>query len=276
MYGTCGAMDSASDFESEGCRFESCQVRIFFCVCMRASLIFFVKIILYKIYIHHCLNIEIIIQVSFERSIWFKMNKLFLGSIKKFSKLVFALVALSLAYDYVIEKQSRSLDIKLSIESAKERVVYKFQNITVIQRPSEFDVVLIDDFKNLAETGEELELEQSHNTCPYKPPSLSRLDIFYIKAVFICLALFIEGPIDKIDTIEHSMEELETKFASLSPGGRWKPRECESRSRVAIIVPYRDRERHLRLFLNHMHPFLQRQQLDYGIYIIEEVTIDLI
>ncbi len=35
---------------------------------------------------------------------------------------------------------------------------------------------------------------------------------------------------------------------------------------VAIIVPYRDRDDHLRTFLLNIHKFLQPQQLDYGIY----------
>ena len=32
----------------------------------------------------------------------------------------------------------------------------------------------------------------------------------------------------------------------------------------------RDREEHLRMFVYHMHPVLQRQQLDYGIFIVEQ------
>jgi hypothetical protein len=42
---------------------------------------------------------------------------------------------------------------------------------------------------------------------------------------------------------------------------------------VAIIVPYRDREDHLRTFLLNIHRFLQRQQNEYGIYIVEQVFI---
>ena len=33
----------------------------------------------------------------------------------------------------------------------------------------------------------------------------------------------------------------------------------------------RDREEHLRIFLNHIHGFLQKQLIDYGIYIVEQV-----
>ncbi len=65
------------------------------------------------------------------------------------------------------------------------------------------------------------------------------------------------------------------KLESLNPevelGGTWEPRNCTSRHHVAIIIPYRDRDEHLRMFLAHMHPFLQRQQLNYTIYVIEQV-----
>ena len=32
----------------------------------------------------------------------------------------------------------------------------------------------------------------------------------------------------------------------------------------------RDRQQHLHLFLRHMHPLLQRQQLDYQIFVVEQ------
>ena len=40
---------------------------------------------------------------------------------------------------------------------------------------------------------------------------------------------------------------------------------------IAIVIPYRDRLENLELFLAHMHPFLNKQQLEYGIYIAEPV-----
>lgn len=67
------------------------------------------------------------------------------------------------------------------------------------------------------------------------------------------------------------MKELEGKIGNLDLGGRFRPMECKARHRVAIIVPYRDREEHLRIFLYNIHRFLQRQQIDYGIYIVEQV-----
>jgi beta-1,4-galactosyltransferase 1 len=71
------------------------------------------------------------------------------------------------------------------------------------------------------------------------------------------------------------MEELEAKFSNdfvMHSGGHWQPLDCVSHSKVAIIIPFRNREKHLHLFLNHMHSFLKKQLLDYAIYIIEEVN----
>ncbi|WAR06903.1 BRE4-like protein [Mya arenaria] len=66
-----------------------------------------------------------------------------------------------------------------------------------------------------------------------------------------------------------SWTSLKRRLTSLSPGGRMRPPGCTARTRVAIVIPYRNREIHLKIFLNNIHPFLQRQQLDYGIYIVE-------
>ncbi|XP_052810590.1 uncharacterized protein LOC128238574 isoform X1 [Mya arenaria] len=66
-----------------------------------------------------------------------------------------------------------------------------------------------------------------------------------------------------------SWTSLKRRLTSLSPGGKSRPTGCTARTRVAIVIPYRDREIHLKIFLNNIHPFLQRQQLDYGIYIVE-------
>ena len=68
-----------------------------------------------------------------------------------------------------------------------------------------------------------------------------------------------------------AMTDLERAHPELLPGGRGVPSGCVARQRVAVVVPFRDRESHLRIFLNVLHPFLQRQQLDYTIFIVEQV-----
>lgn len=67
-----------------------------------------------------------------------------------------------------------------------------------------------------------------------------------------------------------SILELEKRFTWLQPGGHWAPPRCRVDKKVAIVVPYRGRGEHLLLFLQHIHPFLRRQQLDYTIFLVEQ------
>ncbi|KAE8594397.1 hypothetical protein XENTR_v10019618 [Xenopus tropicalis] len=66
------------------------------------------------------------------------------------------------------------------------------------------------------------------------------------------------------------LEEVEKKNPYVSKGGRYKPPDCESTHKTAVIIPHRGREQHLKYLLYYLHPFLQRQQLNYGIYIIHQ------
>ena len=78
----------------------------------------------------------------------------------------------------------------------------------------------------------------------------------------------------KIDSEAKPLHVLESIYGNeVKLGGRWRPLDCRSHSRVAIIVPYRNREHHLSVFLNHMHTLLRRQEIDYGIFVIEEVDV---
>lgn len=45
---------------------------------------------------------------------------------------------------------------------------------------------------------------------------------------------------------------------------------ADQEHKLAIVVPYRDREEHLRVFLPHMHKYLSSQGLDFKIYIVEQ------
>ncbi|CAG4951571.1 unnamed protein product [Colias eurytheme] len=77
------------------------------------------------------------------------------------------------------------------------------------------------------------------------------------------------GPIT-VNKTEIELDWVERKYPEVHRGGRYSPPNCTARHKVAIIVPYRDRQQHLAIFLNHMHPFLMKQQLEYGIFIVEQ------
>uniref|UniRef100_A0A8D8JRS2 Beta-1,4-N-acetylgalactosaminyltransferase n=2 Tax=Culex pipiens TaxID=7175 RepID=A0A8D8JRS2_CULPI len=90
-------------------------------------------------------------------------------------------------------------------------------------------------------------------SCPPIPPSL-------------------DGPYE-VDPTYEPLTSVEQKLApKLQPGGQYRPRECRARDRVAIVVPYRDREQHLPVFLKNLHPFLMKQQIEYGVFIVEQAT----
>ncbi|XP_048840232.1 beta-1,4-galactosyltransferase 5 isoform X1 [Brienomyrus brachyistius] len=58
---------------------------------------------------------------------------------------------------------------------------------------------------------------------------------------------------------------------SLALGGHWKPHDCMPRWKVAILIPFRNRHEHLPILLRHLVPALQRQRLQFGFYVIEQV-----
>ncbi|XP_011302326.1 beta-1,4-N-acetylgalactosaminyltransferase bre-4 [Fopius arisanus] len=63
---------------------------------------------------------------------------------------------------------------------------------------------------------------------------------------------------------------IESTLTEVKQGGRGWPSDCNSRHRVAIIIPYRDRPQHLQTLLYNLHPMLLRQQVDYQIFIVEQ------
>lgn len=77
------------------------------------------------------------------------------------------------------------------------------------------------------------------------------------------------GPLTLVKDIQ-VVDDLEKMFPDLLAGGQWHPRNCIARDRVAILIPYRNREEHLYILLRNLHPMLQKQQLDYGIFVIEQ------
>lgn len=67
-----------------------------------------------------------------------------------------------------------------------------------------------------------------------------------------------------------SLEQIKKDNPNLQPGGRSRPKDCVALQKVAIIIPFRKRDEHLKYWLYYLHPILQRQQLDYGVYVINQ------
>ncbi|XP_069832755.1 beta-1,4-galactosyltransferase 1-like isoform X1 [Dendropsophus ebraccatus] len=87
--------------------------------------------------------------------------------------------------------------------------------------------------------------------CPERPPNLTGPFIVEDKNV--------------------SIKDIMSVNSHLQEGGRGKPKNCKARQKTAIIIPFRNREPHLSIWLYYMLPFLQKQQADFGIYVVEQI-----
>lgn len=134
---------------------------------------------------------------------------------------------------------------KLCFQQPKIKLSFKFE-------PKE-----INEIKNVIPPSKEKHRYNSAlEECPEKPPKLvGYLDINFNH----------DAP---------SSEQLANRYSNLKEGGRFTPDECRPVNRVAIVIPYRNRDEHLRYFLEYMHAILQRQQLEYQIFIVNQVGED--
>ncbi|XP_014250266.1 beta-1,4-galactosyltransferase 4-like isoform X2 [Cimex lectularius] len=57
-------------------------------------------------------------------------------------------------------------------------------------------------------------------------------------------------------------------------GGTWRPPHCTSRHSIAVIIPYRNRKNQLDVLLDYLPPLLQRQQVNYRIFVVEQIGND--
>ena len=92
-----------------------------------------------------------------------------------------------------------------------------------------------------------------------------------------CLSIVIfcttEGPLSYNDNTS-SWDPVESTTKDISLGGKWKPRDCHARSRVAVIIAYKKEEEYLlQRLLDQLHSVLQRQLLEYQIFTVQQVTL---
>ncbi|XP_028656330.1 beta-1,4-galactosyltransferase 4 [Erpetoichthys calabaricus] len=80
---------------------------------------------------------------------------------------------------------------------------------------------------------------------------------------------YLRGPIALSFRPSLTLHDVETENPEVS-NGIYQPKECCPLQSVAILIPHRNREKHLLYLLQNLHPFLQRQQLHYGIYVIHQ------
>lgn len=86
----------------------------------------------------------------------------------------------------------------------------------------------------------------------------------YNSSLCPCVPDTLVGRID-----EHS-KQWNASVVQLQAGGTWSPQHCVARQRVAVIIPFLDRAGHLATLLPILHSMLQRQQLHYTVYVVEQ------
>lgn len=80
--------------------------------------------------------------------------------------------------------------------------------------------------------------------------------------------------------IDESPETIGTEFGInqtwlqdsglVRAGGWWQPLGCVARHTTAIVIPYRDRESHLKVLLVRLHQLLRHQMISYRIFVVEQ------
>ncbi|XP_035960047.2 beta-1,4-galactosyltransferase 3-like isoform X2 [Halichoerus grypus] len=82
---------------------------------------------------------------------------------------------------------------------------------------------------------------------------------------------YINGPLRVMIPENLTMEQVLEKNLRVELGGQYRPPDCWTRRHTAVVVPYYGQDQHLRHLLFHLHPFLQRQQLHYAVYVVNQV-----
>ncbi|XP_062509129.1 beta-1,4-galactosyltransferase 1-like [Corticium candelabrum] len=67
-----------------------------------------------------------------------------------------------------------------------------------------------------------------------------------------------------------NLDEVKKKNPRVVFGGFYTPPDCQPRDRVAIVIPFRDREEHLKDFQHYIIPVFRRQLIQFNIYVIEQ------
>lgn len=94
--------------------------------------------------------------------------------------------------------------------------------------------------------------------------------------IFISLLLLTVGPLTITFDVLPSERTIIQKNPFVQSGGHYRPPHCLARYKSAILVAYSNQEKYLHHLLYYIHPFLQRQQLSYRIYLIQQVNLNRI
>lgn len=79
----------------------------------------------------------------------------------------------------------------------------------------------------------------------------------------------LKGKLNNISDLSNSSwDDIANLNRKVDLGGKYTPSTCKPRHKVAIIIPLRGRESHLKTLLGHIHPILQRQEIAYKVFVV--------
>ena len=105
-------------------------------------------------------------------------------------------------------------------------------------------------------------------------PTLQTLSWDESETVCECDVCGAEGLMTVNDSIHWTWSDISPVTGELwQLGGEWKPASCVARYRMAVIIPFRDRDAHLIALLRHLIPLLQRQMIHFRIFVVEQVML---
>ncbi|KAG7458925.1 hypothetical protein MATL_G00225690 [Megalops atlanticus] len=133
------------------------------------------------------------------------------------------------------------------------------------QIPTQIEISTISLKYNIAETTKNSAVSRSFTLAPNASEKTA-------KALDKCPdpSPLLVGPLRVEFSDPVTLDAVRSQNPNVQSGGRYKPKDCVALQKVALIIPFRHRDEHLKYWLYYLHPILQRQQLDYGVYVINQ------
>ncbi|KAI3351395.1 hypothetical protein L3Q82_020205 [Scortum barcoo] len=186
------------------------------------------------------------------------------GLLHRVCKLVVLLCLLHISVTVVF--YVRSLDIRFAfVQNQQSHNITQPNQVLTNDFPSRTDPKGAESYK-----GAPTEVQQRDQEDEPKPPEQKTEEP--VKKLEKCpeTSPLLVGPLRVDFNTPVDLEQIKKENPAVRHGGRFRPRDCKAQQKVAIIIPFRKRDEHLRYWLYYLHPILQRQQLDYGVYVINQ------
>ncbi|CAG9529615.1 unnamed protein product, partial [Cercopithifilaria johnstoni] len=153
----------------------------------------------------------------------------------------------------VVLERIKSPDIDMQRNGTSTTVTVNVEE----DKPLADDISLFDELENHSLKNRSIDLEKM---CP-NPEDNRKLIGQLPQAVLLITNL------KEVEVLKH--------YPHLGPGGHWKPEDCITEHKIAVIIPFRDRQTHLTRLIDFLIPVFRRQRLDFRFIVTEQYGNDL-